>query len=280
MKLLVPGGAGMLGRDVARVASAAGHEVVALTREGLDVTDAAAVAERVAAEAPDAVLNCAAYTNVDGAEADLRSAMEGNAEAARHVAAAAAAAGAAVLYPSTDYVFDGTKREPYVESDPTRPQTVYGQSKLAGEHETASANPRHVIARTSWLFGTGGRNFVETMLRLAGEHAEVTVVRDQVGCPTYTPHLAEALVALLAAESYGVHHVAARGECSWYEFAREIFRQAPVECRVESTTSAEFRRPAPRPAYSVLVSERDDAVLLPAWEMGLADYLAERAAVA
>jgi len=270
----------MLGRDVALVATGAGHEVVSLSRGELDVTDAAAVTERVTALAPDAVLNCAAYTDVDGAEADLRSAMEGNAEAARHLSGASAAIGAAVLYPSTDYVFDGAKREPYVESDPTRPQTVYGQSKLAGEHETAEANPRHVIARTSWLFGVGGANFVETMLRLAREHGEVTVVRDQVGCPTYTPHLAEALVALLAAESYGVHHVAARGECSWYEFAREIFRQTPVECRVESTTSGEFRRPAPRPAYSVLVSEREDAVLLPPWEHGLADYLAERAAAA
>ncbi len=277
MKVLVTGAGGMLGRDVADAAERAGHEVLALARGDLDVTDAAAVRERFDADCPGAVVNCAAFTNVDGAEDDLRGAMDLNADAAGVVAAAADRAGAVVIYPSSDYVFDGTKGEPYVESDPTRPQSVYGQSKLAGEAETARAADRHIIVRTSWLFGVHGRNFVDTMLRLGHEHGEVTVVRDQVGCPTFTVHLAEAIVALIDTETVGLHHVAGRGEASWYEFAREIFRQAPVECRVLSTTSAEFERPAPRPAYSVLVSERADTVVLPAWEEGLSAFLGERA---
>jgi dTDP-4-dehydrorhamnose reductase len=277
MKVLVTGAGGMLGRDVTDAAERADHEVVALTHAHLDVTDAGAVRKRFDAERPGAVVNCAAFTDVDGAEDDLRSAMTMNAEAAGVVAAAAERVGAAVVYPSSDYVFDGEKGEPYVESDPTGPRSVYGQSKLAGESETARACARHFVVRTSWLFGIHGRNFVDTMLRLGHEHGEVTVVRDQVGCPTFTVHLAEAMVALLATDAHGVHHVAGRGECSWYEFAREIFRQAPVECRVASTTSADFPRPAPRPAYSVLVSERTETVILPSWEEGLTEFLGERA---
>jgi len=167
-----------------------------------------------------------------------------------------------------------------VESDAPRPQSVYGQSKLAGEHETAEANPRHYIVRSAWLFGTSGRNFVETMLSLARDHGEVLVVRDQVGCPTYTAHLADALVRLLDTEAYGVHHLASQGECSWYEFAQEIFSQAGVECRVMSCTADEFGRRAPRPAYSVLGTERAEALYLPHWKEGLASYLAERSVAA
>jgi dTDP-4-dehydrorhamnose reductase len=184
------------------------------------------------------------------------------------------------VYPSSDYVFDGSKSEPYVESDEPRPQSIYAQSKLAGEHETAEANPRHFVARSAWLFGTSGRNFVEVMLALARDHGEVLVVRDQVGCPTYTAHLADALVRLADSEAYGIHHLASQGACSWYEFAQEIFRQAGVECRVLSCTSDEFGRPAPRPHYSVLGTERSDAIYLPHWKEGLASYLSERSVAA
>ncbi len=270
----------MLGRDVVRAAEFVNHEVVAVARQELDITDRQAVGRKLLEERPDAVINCAAYTDVDGAEDDLDSAMDVNAEGAANVAAAAAEIGARVLFPSSDYVFDGAKSEPYVESDEPRPQSVYAQSKLAGEHETATSNPRHYIVRSAWLFGTGGRNFVETMLALGSEHGEVLVVRDQVGCPTYTAHLADALVRLLDGEAYGVHHLAAQGECSWYEFATEIFRQAGVECRVMSCTTDEFGRPAPRPAYSVLRTEREDALYLPHWTEGLASYMAERAVAA
>jgi dTDP-4-dehydrorhamnose reductase len=176
-----------------------------------------------------------------------------------------------VLYVSTDYVFDGTKREPYVESDPVNPQSAYGRTKLAGERVTAEANPRHYIVRTSWLFGPGGKNFVETMLGLG---PEVRVVDDQVGSPTFTGHLADALARLARTEDYGVHHLTASGSCSWFEFAREIFARAGSDTRAKPCTTADFPRPAPRPAYSVLGSERGHR--LPSWQEGLDAYLGVR----
>ena len=276
MKVLVTGGTGMLGTDVARAAAFVNHEVVAIGHEELNIADAEAVRARFARELPDAVVNCAAYTNVDGAEDDLRTAMDVNGHGARNVAEAAAIVEAPVVFVSTDYVFDGTKDGPYVESDPVHPLSVYGQSKLAGEHETARSGERHFIVRTSWLFGTAGRNFVETMLGLAADHGEVVVVRDQVGCPTYTGHLADAIVRLLDTRAYGIHHLSGDGSCSWYDFAREIFSQAGTECRVMSCTTDETGRRAPRPRNSVLVSEREDTLLLPEWQEGLRSYLAER----
>ena len=278
MKIVITGAGGMLGTDVVRAAQAQNHEVVALARADLDVADAAAVRARIAEELPDAVVNCAAYTNVDGAEDDLRGAMDINGHGARNVAEAAAIMGVPVVYVSTDYVFDGTKGEPYVESDRTHPLSVYGQSKLAGEHETARSTDQHFIVRTQWLFGRSGRNFVETMLSLAADHGEVVVVRDQAGCPTYTGDLAEGIVRLLDTRAYGIHHMAGGGSCSWYEFALEIFRQTGTECRVMSCTTEETGRRAPRPLLSVLGTERDGAILLPDWQEGLAAYLAERVA--
>jgi dTDP-4-dehydrorhamnose reductase len=278
MRLLVCGANGMLGTDVVRAAGLAGHEVVAAGHAELDVCDAEAVRERIAQERPGAVVNCAAWTDVDGAEADPEGALAVNRDGARNVAAAAAAVGAPVLYVSTDYVFDGTKEGAYVESDPVAPLSAYGKSKLAGEEATAAVNARHWIVRTSWLFGTAGRNFVETMLRLCAERGEVTVVDDQVGCPTYTPHLADAIVRLVEGEAWGVHHVSGSGSCSWFEFAREIFRQAGADCRVTPCTTEETGRPAPRPRNSVLASERADTPVLPDWREGLHAYLAERVA--
>lgn len=280
MKLLVTGAGGMLGRDFARAAREWNHDVVALGHGELDITNAQAVREAVLAERPVAVVNCAAWTNVDAAEDDLDGATKVNVVGARNVAAAAAEVDASVLFPSTDYVFDGAKGAPYVESDLIRPLSIYGQTKAAGEHETAASNPRYLIVRSSWLFGVGGRNFVETMLALAEDQGEVVVVRDQVGSPTYTAHLADALVRMLERGALGIHHMAAGGECSWYEFAQEVFRQAGIGCRVLSMTTAELARPAPRPAYSVLGTQRERAIELPDWHEGLAAYLAERAAVA
>ncbi|MEA2480651.1 MAG: dTDP-4-dehydrorhamnose reductase [Thermoleophilaceae bacterium] len=269
----------MLGRDVARAAASVNHEVVALSRADLDVLDARAVEAVMAAERPDAVVNCSAWTDVDGAESAEAEATRLNGEAAGILAEAAQAVDATVVYPSTDYVFDGTKRGPYIESDAPSPQTAYGRSKLAGERATAAAGPRHFVVRTSWLFGAGGSNFVETMLRLGDDLGEVVVVRDQVGCPTYTSHLAEGVVRLLDTGLHGTHHLAGGGECSWYEFAVEIFRMAGSETRVLSCTTDEFPRPARRPAYSVLGTEIDYPIVLPEWREGLADYLTERAAV-
>ena len=252
----------MLGRDVVRVA---GEDALALSRADLDVTDAAAVQERLAGA--DLVINCAAWTDVDGAEEHEDETLRVNRDGARNVAQAARR----VIYVSTDYVFDGSKEGSYLESDEPRPLSAYGRSKLEGERATAEANPRHFIARSSWLFGAGGRNFVDTMLGLG---PDVRVVRDQVGSPTFTGHLAEALVELAATEDYGVHHLAAAGSCSWYEFAREIFRRAGVEARVEPVSTAEFPRPASRPANSVLESERGRR--LPPWQEGLEAYLGVR----
>jgi dTDP-4-dehydrorhamnose reductase len=204
-----------------------------------------------------------------------------NADGAGNVAAAARSAGARVVYLSTDYVFDGTKSEPYVESDATGPRTAYGRTKLDGEHATAAANADHVIPRTAWLFGAHGKNFPDTMLTVGPARGELKVVHDQVGCPTWTRHLAEALVQLAEADITGVVHTAGGGTCSWYEFALAIFEEAGVDdVTVHPCTTEEFPRPAPRPAYSVLVSEREGAPVLPDWREGLRGYLAEREAVA
>jgi dTDP-4-dehydrorhamnose reductase len=221
------------------------------------------------------VVNCAAWTDVDGAESSPGAASAVNGAGAGHLAQGAAAAGALVVHVSTDYVFDGARTSPYMESDPTQPLSAYGRSKLEGEHAVQEATAEHVIVRSSWLFGTGGRNFVETMLRLAAERGSVAVVTDQVGCPTWTAHLAGALVELAASDRRGILHVAGAGACSWHEFAEEIFAQAAVPCHVEPATTAEMARPAPRPANSVLRSERG-APALPSWRDGLAGYLGAR----
>jgi dTDP-4-dehydrorhamnose reductase len=256
----------MLGQDVMR---AAGGDAVGYTHAELDVTDAVAVREALADA--ELVINCAAYTDVDGAEADPATAMEVNARGARNVAEAAAR----VIYVSTDYVFDGSKSGPYLESDHTNPLSAYGRSKLEGERATLTSGPHNLIVRTSWLFGSGGPNFVATMLRLGAERDAVRVVDDQVGCPTFTGHLADALLALAEGGQHGFLHVAGRGSCSWFEFARTIFERAGTGVDVQPCTTEEFPRPAPRPANSVLASERG-APELPAWQEGLDAYMAVR----
>jgi dTDP-4-dehydrorhamnose reductase len=276
MRILITGGAGMLGQDVRAAAERADHDAVALSHAELDICDVAA-AERVVAQLqPQAVINCAAWTNVDGAETEYGAALAINGNGAGHVAAAAAAVGAWTIHVSTDYVFDGTKREPYVESDPVAPMSGYGRSKLAGERETAERAPAaHTIVRTAWLFGTGGSCFPKTMLKLGSERDELRVVNDQVGCPTFTGHLAPVLVDLATREEppLGVVHVAAAGQCSWFEFASQVIVRAGLHCEVSPCTTAEFPRPAPRPAYSVLRSERGGPEL-PNWSEGLDAFLA------
>jgi dTDP-4-dehydrorhamnose reductase len=270
MRLLVTGAGGMLGRDVIRAAGAAGHDVRALSRGELDVTDQHAV--RGAAAGMDAIINCAAWTDVDGAEEHEADARRVNSEAPGILART----GVRIVHVSTDYVFDGTGTRPYVESDPVAPLGGYGRTKLEGERAVAIGSEDFVIARSSWLFGVAGRNFVDTMLRLGADRDEVRVVADQVGCPTFTGHLAEALVELAAdPDAHGIHHVAGGGQCSWADLAEATFARAGVDCRVERVTTAEFPRPAPRPAWSVLGSERPGPHL-PAWEHGLDAYLAER----
>ncbi len=214
----------------------------------------------------DLVLHAAAWTDVDGAEADPQEAAAVNVGGTQHVAEL----GVPFVYFSTDYVFDGRKREPYVESDAPHPLSVYGRTKLHGE---AAAGENAWIVRSSWLFGWTGTNFVRTMLRLGRERDEVAVVDDQRGSPTFVGHLAAATRELVD-RPRGVWHVAADGDCSWAEFAEAIFAEAGIDCRVRRITTTELGRPAPRPAYSVLRSERAGAPRLPHWRDGLRECLA------
>jgi dTDP-4-dehydrorhamnose reductase len=279
MRVLITGAAGMLGLDVRRAAEEAGHETVSLSRAQLDITDRAAVADAVEGTGADAVINCAAWTNVDGAESDPQQAAAVNGTGAGHVAAAAAAAGAWVIHLSTDYVFNGDKAGPYVESDPVGPVSAYGRSKLEGEQAVAAAAPAgHTIVRTAWLFGAGGRCFPKTILRAASERPELAVVSDQIGCPTFTGHLAEALVSLAAQPTPGVLHVAGGGQCSWHEFAAAIVAAGGLDCPVRPISSDEYPTPARRPPNSVLVSERG-APALPDWRAGLKRFVSELAEV-
>ena len=275
VRLMITGAAGMLGQDLVAAAGAAGHDALGLSRAQLDITDADAVARAVSSARPDVVVNCAAWTNVDGAESDEAGALAANRAGAGNLARAAAAAGAWTIHVSSDYVFDGAKRSPYLESDPVGPLSAYGRTKLAGERAVAQAAPeRHTIVRSSWLFGAGGPCFPATILRLAAERDQLNVVDDQVGCPTFTRHLATALVHIAARRPGGLLHVAGAGTCSWYEFAREIVAGAALRCEVRPCTTADMPRPATRPAYSVLRSERgDEAPVLPDWRAGLAEYL-------
>jgi dTDP-4-dehydrorhamnose reductase len=274
MRLLVTGAAGMLGRDVVAAAGDAGHEVVALARADLDITDAAAVRAAVLAAQPAAVINCAAWTDVDGAEASEDEATAVNGTGAGHVAAAAAEAGALTVHVSSDYVFDGIAAEPYREDAPTGPQGAYGRSKLAGEEAVQAAGGPSAIVRSAWLFGPHGKNFVDTMRRLGAEREEISVVDDQVGCPTYTGHLAPALVRIAERGTTGVLHVAGGGRCSWFDLAVATFEETGLTCRVKPQSTAELGRPAPRPAFSVLAGTRDDAPTLPDWRAGLKAHLA------
>ena len=283
MRLLLTGANGMLAHDVRRVAERAGHELVLVDLPELDIVDESAVNTFFERERPEVSINCAAWTDVDGAETQRDLAHAVNADGAGNVARAAARMGTPLLHISTDYVFDGAppldgagRSRPYVESDPTGPRSVYGTSKLEGERQVLAASVEHTVVRTSWLYGVDGRNFADTMLRLAGEREAVQVVDDQIGCPTWSGHLAPALLGLLERQVRGLVHLAGAGAVSWNGFAQEIFRQAEVACRVEAATSEQMARPAPRPAYSVLESERSDVLPMPPWQDGLAGYLAAR----
>jgi dTDP-4-dehydrorhamnose reductase len=279
----VTGAGGMLGVDIARAGERAGHELVLLTHPQLDISDAGAVDTAVRESGVEAVVNCAAWTDVDGAEADPDGARAVNALGAGNLAHAAATLGIQLVHVSTDYVFSGEAPiggqgdpRPYVESDPTGPRSVYGQTKLEGERLVLDTYPLHTVIRSSWLFGVDGRNFVDTMLKLAAERDAVQVVDDQVGCPTWTGHLAPGLLGLIEREVHGLVHLAGSGHVSWNGFAKEIFRQAEVECRVEPSSTAAMARPAPRPAWSAIESERPEAIPMPDWRDGLAGYLAAR----
>ncbi|MEN6566460.1 MAG: dTDP-4-dehydrorhamnose reductase [Veillonellales bacterium] len=249
MKILVTGANGQLGREVARQGRE--HELILTDADTLDITDGAAVARCMRDSKPDAVIHCAAYTNVDKAETDEDGAFRVNVVGAQNLAAGCLAAGARMVYVSTDYVFDGAGNRAYREFDAVNPQTVYGRTKWQGEEMVRHLLGQHYIIRTAWLYGEGN-NFVRTMLRLANEQDTLRVVADQIGSPTSTVDLARVIFKLLSTDGYGTYHATCRGHCSWYDFACEIFRQAGRKVKVEPVTTAEFPRPAKRPAYSVL----------------------------
>ena len=264
-RVLITGAGGQLGHALAQ--AFADDDVVALTRDGWDVTQPAN--DTVSRGEFDLVLHTAAWTDVDGAEADPQGAAAVNVAGTAH----AAALRLPLVTFSTDYVFDGGKRTPYVESDGPNPMSAYGRTKL---HAEAAAGPNGWILRTSWLFGATGHNFLLTMLRLGAEHDEVTVVDDQRGSPTYVGHLAGTVRRLVDDElPKGLWHVAATGDCTWADFAEAIFEEAGLDCTVRRITTAELARPAPRPAYSVLRSKRAGAPQLPHWREGLRACLAE-----
>jgi dTDP-4-dehydrorhamnose reductase len=273
MRVLVTGAAGMLGRDL--VAYLQPHHDVTAVDLDVDVTDPAAVDACVDACNPEAIFHLAAWTNVDGAEDNEDAALAVNGEGSRNIARAAARVGAALVVPSTDYVFDGKKGAAYAEDDPTGPLGAYGRTKLAGEVAALEQWPQGTrIARTAWLYGRHGKNFVDTMRALGAERDEVSVVDDQEGSPTWTCDLAPVLVALLDAPP-GIHHTAGQGSVTWAGFAKAIFDEAGIPCRVKRITTAEMGRPAPRPAVSVLAVTNLATPRLRPWREALSDYIRE-----
>ncbi len=284
MRIAVLGANGQLGRDLGpRLAG----EVVALTRAVIDLDRPETVTPGLAAVRPDVVVNCAAYNFVDKAEAEPEAAFRTNAWGVRELARACRDLGCRLVHLSTDYVFglDAGRRTPLAEDDPPGPVSVYGLSKLAGEYLVRSVCPRHLVVRTCGLYGvwgSGGKggNFVETMLRVAGQGKPLRVVNDQRCTPTYTADLADAVVALIARSAEGLYHVTSSGDCTWYEFAAEIFRQSGVAADLTPITSEQFGAAARRPGYSVLSTgklERAGVPRLRLWRDALAAYLQERA---
>ena len=255
MKILITGSGGMLGHDLGEVLKSR-HDLIMTTSETLDITDADNVAELISREKPDVVINAAAYTDVDGCEKNRDLALSVNAEGPQNLAKACSEIGCVLVHISTDYVFNGKNTTPWVESDNTGPISVYGESKLKGEENIINMMDKYFIIRTAWLYGVNGGNFPKTMLELAKTHSEITVVYDEVGCPTYTLDLAKAISVLVESDDYGIYHITNSGECSWCEFARYIFEVAGCDVEVIPVTASEFNRPAPRPSYSVLKNKK------------------------
>ncbi|WP_432703748.1 dTDP-4-dehydrorhamnose reductase [Methanothermobacter thermautotrophicus] len=249
MKILITGSSGMLGSDLVDILSRR-HEVV--TSGSLDIRDLEGVMELLRETRPDAVVHAAAFTDVDCAETERDTAYQVNVLGTRNIAAAASDVGSSILYISTDYVFDGEKGEGYLEFDEPNPINFYGKTKYLGEVSVRELSEMFYIVRTSWLFGRNGRNFVRTMVELAERGHEISVVDDQYGSPTYTRDLAAAIGDLLERPAYGVYHLTNSGQCSWYEFAIDIFNELDMEVCLKPVKSHEFPRPARRPSFSVL----------------------------
>ena len=255
MKILITGSNGMLGHDLIEVLKDS-HELVLTTSKTLDITDRQKTVEFIRKNRPDIVINSAAYTDVDGCETNQDLAYAVNGEGVRNLALGCSEVDCPLVHVSTDYVFDGTAREPIAENGEIGPISVYGKSKLKGEEAIEEILDKYFIVRTAWLYGINGKNFPKTMLELSENHSEITVVYDEVGTPTYTPDLAYGISQLIETDLYGIYHLTNSGNCSWCEFARYIFEIAERDVEVIPVTASEFSRPAPRPSYSVLKNEK------------------------
>ncbi|MDD3420531.1 MAG: dTDP-4-dehydrorhamnose reductase [Candidatus Gastranaerophilales bacterium] len=273
MKVLVTGANGMLGSDLCPKFREEGFEVIATCSQNLDITDYEQVKTVLNNEKPDIVVHCAAYTNVDGAEKNLEKACLINVTGTENVAKTAGVIGAIFVYISTDYVFDGTKKEPYKPDDKPNPINNYGYTKLQGEKIVQKFCKKYYIARTSWLYGIHGKNFVETMILLSSK-PEIKVVDDQIGSPTWTMELVDGVLNLLKnKKQYGIYHICGKNPVSWYGFTKEIFAQTGIMTPVKPCTTNEFPRDAKRPAYSHM----DNAGMCRDWRLALKDYLKTRA---
>jgi dTDP-4-dehydrorhamnose reductase len=285
MRIAALGSNGQLGHDVVRAFAEQGDEVRALTHQDIELSSLESVAACLRATRAELVVNAAAMHNVESCEQQPGRAHEVNVVGARNLATATRDLGSVLIHVSTDYVFDGAKGRPYVESDEARPLNVYGRTKLEGEQFVQDINPKHFVLRTAALYGNhpcrakGGQNFVDLMLRLARERGRVRVVDNEFTSPTATTDLARQIASLSRSDAYGLYHATAEGSCSWYEFAREIFRMADVPVTLEVASPNEFPAKVPRPAYSVLENRKlksQNLNLFRPWQDGLHAYLSEK----
>jgi dTDP-4-dehydrorhamnose reductase len=278
MRVLVTGGYGLLGTSVCNCFNLLGHRVLPLGSADSDITNHSTTRATILGSKPDLVVHTAALTDVDGCERDPDSAFRVNAVGAWNVAACCEEVGARLVFISTDFVFDGKKREPYTEFDQTNPLNVYGASKLAAEKLVHDACPRTYVVRTSWLFGPAGKSFPKTILRLAKSNPTIDVVDDQVGSPTYVDDLAISIADIVQVPMYGTYHIANRGACSWFEFATTILKIAgKTDVEVKAISSSQWPSPTTRPAYSVLRSygrELQGKPLLRSWQAALQEFMA------
>ena len=272
MKILVTGANGMFGQDLCPILEDNGYDVIETDVYNLDITDVRACEQFLSQERPNIVIHSAAYTNVEKAEEDLITATRINVKGAENIAKICQKIGAVMVYISTDYVFDGKKTEPYLPIDEPNPINNYGLTKFQGENLVKKYCDKYYIIRTSWLYGHYGKNFVETMIKLAKKGDEVKVVSDQIGCPTWTVELANNIVEIFEKEDYGIYHVCGSGETSWYGFAKEIFAQLNININLKSCLTEEFKCQAQRPKYSVL----ENYGVCRNWKLALKDYLALR----
>ena len=278
MKILVTGARGQLGTDVVKELEKRGHKVVPADIAETDITDADSVDKFIGDAKPDVIVHCAAYTAVDAAESDEEKCEKINVKGTENVAKAGAAVGAKIIYLSTDYVYDGKGDKPHTEDEAPNPLSVYGRTKLGGENAVRKYTNRYFIVRTSWVFGKNGKNFVRTMLALSETRDKITVVCDQVGSPTYTPDLAVLLADMCESDAYGIYHATNEGFCSWYEFAKEIFRMAGKNTEVIPVTTKDYKCAAVRPLNSRLSKAKLEAngfTRLPEWRNALERYLAD-----